>query len=111
MELHEFEEKFRNVDSEIGKAGDEWAEARLIWRQLDDYTKPFLAKLMSEYNGSNASRERQAQIRIEYLDHLKGVAVAEYKMIKAKNYLDRMYARFEAYRSLNSVEKKKVNLL
>ena len=112
MDTHvNFDERFERVVLGIQESGEDWAEKRFTWRQLDDCTKPLLARLKGRDGATEAARERIAMASQEYLDHIKGVAVAELDMLKAKVKYDRMITQFEAYRSLCSIEKKKMNLV
>ncbi len=61
---------------ELIEAGEEWAEAKSVYQQLEDHTKSVLADIKNSYEGSDANKTTHALADSSYIRHLDAVARA-----------------------------------
>ena len=76
------------VAHELSVRGKSWAEKDAQYRALDDATKSILAGIATNFEGSEALKERSARASDEYrYQHLKSLSEARTKATIAKvNY-------------------------
>lgn len=111
MELYEIEEKMKEAVNGIEKWGLEYAEARPVSWQLQEMRKVILATQMSKSEAKSViAKEQEALQSPEYKQHLEGTAEAMRREHKAKAYLERYQAQFEACRSRMSLFKKQMEI-
>ena len=99
-----------DVYKEFVKTGTAMANAKLVFRQLDDATKSLLASLTLEAKGvegvkSMAEAKEIALAATAYRDHLKAVAQAEHGFLAAKVKYDATRALFDAQRTMEATHR------
>jgi len=106
---------FSKTLEDMEAAGEKYAEAKGQSWNLQEHRKVVLAKQMKASNllgvKSAAEQEREALISPEYQQHLDGTAEAIKEEHKAKVKYDALQAKFEAIRSMSSLEKARMNLV
>lgn len=101
---------FEQLSDTLRTKGKEYAKAVALWEMLDESKKSVLAKCSTKYEGSEATRERQARIDKEFKEYLSGVMEARQKMLELKYEIDSLNMEFEYNRSMNSLRKMEMNL-
>ncbi len=89
----------------------EYSFARANREMLDNSKKSVLAKEWSQYEWSEAYRERMAYKSDAYKVWLKWYQDALQKELELKYLIDSLNMQHEYYRSMNSVKKKEMNIL
>lgn len=102
---------FENIPDEYRKVGEKWAEAKAQYEFLDSETKTILARLASETEGSEATRDRVAKQDTSYLTHLTAVKQARQEYLGYETYMHALDMRFEWYRSQNANRRAETKLL
>jgi hypothetical protein len=87
--------------------GHAWADANYQWQQLDDQTKSILAAITLEAKevdgvSSMAEATQIALAASTYRDHLKDVAEAKRKALRAKVDYEAVQALFQAQRTVEA---------
>ena len=110
MELQKLERHIQEAINDLHKLIPELSEASENYELLSNMTKSILAIEASKHEGAESTRERLGRASDEFVAHIKGLAVAKGKLtelIAKKAVLDK---KFEASRTLISLEKGKMNL-
>lgn len=107
-----FTKWFGDTLESMEKLGEIYAEKKGTSWNLQEQRKVVLATQMKASGAkTSAEQEREALISEAYRVHLEGTAEAIKEEHKAKAKYDTIQARFEAIRSLSSLEKSKMNLI
>lgn len=101
---------FELIPDEVQKEGELFAIYAANWEMLDESKKSVLAKCANKYEGSEATRERQARTDDEFKEYLKGVQSERVNMLKSKVRIDNLKMQFDYYRSINALKKAEINL-
>lgn len=101
----------REIADLISEKGWLYAKARAWHEMLSESKKSLLAKLATQYEGSEATRERQARIDPEYKKYLATVQQARVEELTLKAELDSLNMKFEYWRSMNALKKRELDLL
>ena len=110
MEFIRIEKNMREAVNKIEEIGKQYAEAKGTSYLLQEQKKVVLARIMSDIEGSVASREVEARASDRYEEHLVGTKVAIVEELKLKAEYEKWKAQYETCRSLLSMEKAKANL-
>jgi len=105
----EFEEKYERVLIAQDEIGQRYADAKSLSWYMQEMRKVILAKEMCNFEGSEVYRERMARKSEAYLIHIEGTKEAIGEELRLKAKYEKLTNQFEAYRSLCSLEKKKIN--
>ena len=89
----------------------EYAKAKAKWEMLNESKKSVLAKLASEQEWSEATRERLARCHEDFKSYLAGVQQARQQELELKYEIDSLTMKFDYRRSMNSLKKKEIDLL
>lgn len=107
----DFSKWFGKTLDDMEKLGEVYAQAKGTSWNLQELRKVVLASQMKLSNAkSMAEQEREALISEAYKLHLEGTAEAIRAEHRAKAKYDTCQARFEAIRSMSSLEKAKIQL-
>ena len=109
-EIHEFSDSFDKTILEHQRLGREYAKAKALSWKMQELCKSILAGISSQFEGSEASKERKARASAEYKEYIDGVSVAIEKEHEAKIDFDNADMRFESLRSLCSLDKKQMQI-
>ena len=108
----DFLSKMTEVCQLIEELGLQYAEAKGTSWHMQEMRRVMLAHEMAQYDNLPVSqREIKALISDAYKTHLDGTRHAIQREHELKAKLERYQAQFEAYRSLCSLEKAKMNLI
>ena len=102
---------FEEIPHEIQKVGKLYAVAKANADMLEESKKSVLASEASQYDWSEAYRERMARKSVKYKDFLKWWQQSKQKELELKYELIALQAQFDYFRSMNSVKKKEINNL
>jgi len=101
---------FRECWEKIEEIGEQYAEAKGQSWQLQELKGCMLANLVKKYPDIAVSKaEHEAKSSEEYQSFIKETAKAITKELKLKAQLEKWKAKFEATRSLSSLEKAQIN--
>lgn len=103
--------EFDKISAEVYRVWKEYASAKAKSEMLSESKKSVLAKIASEAEWSEATRERIARSSQEFKRYLAGVQQARQKELELKYELDSLTMHFEYLRSMNSLKKKEANIL
>jgi len=107
----DFEDKFRKTIAKISEIGELYAEAKGQSWQMQELRSSMLASLMVRQGDIPVSKsEILAKASDEYRQYVLETAEAIKKELRLKAQYEAEKARFEAYRSLSSLEKATRNL-
>ncbi len=106
--MHSEEQK---IYDELYSVGKEYAKAKANYSMLSESKKSVLAKEASQHEWSEATKTRIALTSKIYKEYLLSVQVAEQQTLELKYKLDSLNMKFEFWRSMNSVNKKSMNIL
>jgi hypothetical protein len=103
----DYEQQMRDAVKAIAKYGEEWAQFKPLANNLDELKKTVLSEEMLRCDPKLSLGEKEARARISepYRLHLSGLREAEHKSFVAYAKLEAAKAKFEALRSLCSLEK------
>ena len=105
----DFEGLMRKACKDISNYGEEFAKYRPIANNLYELRKTILSSEMVKNEGkSMAEKEMLGRTSKEYITHIDGWTAAEQKAMTAYAKLEAAKARFDALRSLCSLEKKAI---
>jgi len=105
------EKQLDSLPKQINDAGQEWAEANFLYEQMDELKKHVLASLKDECDGSDAARERVALASEAYKKHINAMCEAHKNALIKKIRYDALCKKFDATRTLVSLEKQKINMV
>ena len=108
--MEDLELRFEKTVFALGKAGERYASAKALSWHMQELRKVILATEASKFDGSEALKERLARSSKAYRTHLDGTMEAIEKEMKHKCRYEKLKAQFEAYRSLGSLEKAKMQI-
>ena len=108
--IENLENRFEKTIIALGEVGANYAKAKAQSWFMQETRKALLAVEAGKYQGSEACKERLARASKAYKVHLEGTREAIHKEFKFKVEYDKLRNQFEAYRSLMSLEKAKMNL-
>ena len=103
--------EFWQLAQQLYEKGKEYAGATAKWEMLAESRKSLIAKLSSNEEGSEATRERLARSSDEYKQYLAWVRVARQRQLELKYEVDSIVMQFDYYRSTNSMKKKEMQIL
>lgn len=104
--------KFKDVITNMERIGNEYAEAKGQSWQAQELKHSVKANIIKSFGEMPVSRsELLAQASEDYQNYIKETAQAITKELKLKSQYEKEKARFEAYRSLSSLEKKTRSLI
>ena len=103
--------EFWQISHELYRVGKEYSSAKAKWEMLSESRKSVLAKIASEQDWSEDTRERIARSSTEFKEYLLWVQQARQKELELKYELDSLTMHFEYLRSMNSLKKKEANIL
>ena len=103
--------EFWQISHELYRVGKEYASAKAKSEMLAESRKSVIAKIASQQEWSEATRERIARASNEYKEYLAGARQARQKELELKYEIDSLNMDFEYRRSMNSVKKKEMNIL
>lgn len=95
-------ELFDKIPDLIQEKGIALAEAQSQFEFLEEDKKVYLATLMNQCEGSEASRERQARVKPEWSLYLEGVREARETMLRLKAEYVALQSSFDYMRSMNA---------
>lgn len=102
----DFYHKFKEIIGEMQKLGEEYAEAKGQSWQLQELSYSILAEEMKNIKGGSIEQRKiDAKNTEGYRNHIIGTAAAIKKEHVLKARYEGAKAKFEAYRSLSSLEK------
>lgn len=102
---------FWDISHELYRVWKEYASAKAKSEMLAESRKSVIAKIASEKEGSEATRERLARASTDYKEYLHWAREARQKELELKYELDSLNMDFEYQRSMNSLKKREINLL
>ena len=103
--------EFNELHNELYKNWKEYAKAKANWEMLHESKKSVISKKASQFEWSEATRERKARASKEYANYLVWVAKARQVELELKYKIDSLNMQFEYCRSINSVKKREMNIL
>ncbi|MCP4523355.1 MAG: hypothetical protein GY828_03985 [Candidatus Gracilibacteria bacterium] len=103
--------EFGQISQELYRVGKEYAQAKAKSEMLAESRKSVIAKIASEQEGSEATKERIARASPEYKEYLHGARGSRQRELELKYELDSLQMSFEYERSMNSLKKKEINML
>jgi len=107
----DFYHKFKDTVEEIEKVGNEYAIAKADSWKLQELKGSMLASIIKSLGEIPVSKaEIQAKTNPDYLRHIDETAEAIKKELQLKARYEMFKSKFEAYRSLSSLEKATRNL-
>ena len=97
--------------AEFDKIAQEWAEAKAQYEYLEEFRKAKVAILMKS-SGENtaAAQEREALASKDYQEFLKGLQVANERMLALGMKIKAMEMRFEHWRTTQATRRAEMNL-
>ena len=108
----DFKDRFKDSYTKILKYGEEYAEAKGQSWQMQEMRSSVLAKLMREQGEVAVSKaEVLAKASPAYEEYLLSTSQAITRELSLKAKYEAEKARFEAYRSLSSLEKRTRTLI
>ncbi len=110
MEIYDIERHMLTAVKKMSEVGKEYAKAKGESYQLQEMRKVVLARIMCEIEGSVASRETEARASERYEQHLEGTRQAIEEETRLRAEYQRYNAQYEAFRTLMSAEKSKMNI-
>ena len=111
MRLQEMQRHFWNLPDRIEEKIEECSKAVEEFETLDKMLKPVLAQQACKHEGAEATRERLARSSKEYIAHVKALGIAKGKMSLLFGQKAVLEKKFEAARTLISLEKNKMKIL
>lgn len=101
---------FRECWEKIEEIGTLYAEAKSQSWQMQELRNSVLASIISKSREKTISRaEYEAKNSEDYKQHIRETAVAINKELRLKCEYEKWKAKFEAMRSLSSLEKAQIN--
>ncbi len=91
-------------------AGEDWVDKNAAAEILEENKKSVLAEIMSDKQGSNPERERQALADAAYRLHLKNMVTARKEANRARVKYDSMKALAEMRRTQESTRRAEANI-
>lgn len=104
-------DRFKELPKLYLEAWKQYSVARANHKMLEESRKSVLAKEQSQYEWSEATRERLARQSEIYKEFLKGYRDAIQKELELKYILDSLQMEFDYCRSVNSLKKKEIDLI
>jgi len=101
--------KFEEIPAEIQRVWKLYAVAKANYEMMDESKKSVLAVEASEFQWSEAFKDRKARCSDKFREYLKWVQAARQKELEYKYEIDWLQALFEYYRSCNSLKKKEMS--
>lgn len=101
MDIAEIRKNIELLPDHIYELEKSYLEGKAQLEYMSDLTKHLIAKWKSQFNGSNAEKERLAMATDEYRIHLEGVRDQAKIVAKLAADFHLEERRFEAMRSLN----------
>ncbi len=107
LTIAQLEESIIEHVNKAEKSGEEWANAKALYEDLEDKRKSYLASLMP-HEGSQAAKEQQALAEPVYGQYLNGLGEARkaYLIAQVKYEMDRL--KIEVLRTLISTRREEV---
>lgn len=102
--------KFEDIPLEVEKVWKQWAIAKWNREMLDESRKSVLASEASNYDGSEAYRERMARCSKKYKEFLKWWQAAIQKELELKTKLTSLEMQFQYYQAMNANKRAQMNL-
>lgn len=95
--------------AEFEALGKEWAEAKAQYEYLDEFRKAKIAILMKQ-SGENtaAAQEREALASRDFQEFLKGLQVANERMLALGMKIKALEMRFEHWRSIQATRRAEI---
>ncbi len=103
--------EFWQISQELYRVWKEYAQAKAKSEMLAESRKSVIAKIASEQEWSEATKERIARASEEYKTYLHWARQARQKELELKYELDSLQMWFEYERSMNSLKKKEINMI
>lgn len=103
--------EFDQIPHQMRLTGEQVAKYTALYEFLDGEKKVVLAKLASGFDGSEATRERQALASTEYCIHLEGIKEARHDMLKAKTHYESLQALFELHRTKSADRRSEMKMI
>ena len=108
----DWKDKFKDAYIKIKTVGEEYAEAKGQSWQMQELKNTVLSKLIRSQGEIPVSKaEVIAKSSSEYEEYIQAVGQAITKELRLKAQYEAEKARFEAYRSLSSLEKRTRDLI
>ena len=117
QEVEEWVEKIDKYFHELEGLGTEYVKAQHKFFRLDKYEKGYLARLImkakkdSETTLSVAAATNIALASEHYKDYIENLATAKKDYLEKKNQFDILKDKFEAMRSILSMQKEAMKLV
>lgn len=102
----DFFHKFKDVVEQLESVGNEYASAKSTSWKMQELVSSVRASIQNKLEGIPISKsEIMAKSNRDYLDHLDQTSQAIEKELRLKAKYEMLKSKFEAYRSLCSLEK------
>jgi len=87
--------------SQVDPITEAYHEAKTIFENLDKYSKPLLAQIGTNEEGSEAERNRRAMAHDKYQSHVMAVRIARKEYNRAWALLESLNIKTKLLQSLN----------
>lgn len=88
----------------------EYAEAKTVYENVSEQSKPMLAKIAQNFSGSEAKKEKQALASKEYETFLEGLSEARDNYLKKWASYKNLEIQLSVAQSLNKASAAEINI-